>query len=485
MVLTDNSLKRKVFSGMIWRISERGSIQFINFALQIVLARILSTDDYGILAILSAFINISTTLINNGLVNSLIQKKNSDDLDLNTIFWIQFGISIVLVGILFVMAPFVAAYYCNDMITEYLRVMSILLIVESLSTIQLTVLRKRLEFKKSFFANVIGTIVYGIVGISLAINNCGCWSLIWAQIAMKIAVLVVLLFRVRWVPRFAFSFHRFASMFSYSWKLTVGWLLGTLHQNIFSLVIGKCFPTSVLGYYNRAQNLPNTMTVTLNETISNVMFPALSLIQDDARKMKTVTRRMMRVTAFVVCPIMAGIAGISKSFVLVFLKEKWAPSIPLMQIFCIVYGINVISTTNMQTFNAIGRSDVFMKAEIVKRSLSLVVLLLMVRIGILAVVIGLSIMGLYSLCYNAYQNRKVLGYSIAEQGKDILISFVCAVFMFGIVELINWISLAYSVTLVIQIFVGVISYLMLSYLLNKEVLSEVFVIVRSAIHHSK
>ncbi|MBP9988160.1 MAG: lipopolysaccharide biosynthesis protein, partial [Ruminococcus sp.] len=382
------TLRQQVFSGMIWRFMERGCVQVINFVLQIVLARLLEPSDYGTLAILNVFISFSTTLINNGLGNAIIQKKDADEKDFNTIFYIQLGLALILMLILNLLAPSIASYYHDETLSIYLRVMSVILVLEALASIQMTALRKSLQFKKSFYANVAGTLTSGVVGIAMALNGFGCWSLIFSQISMKIALLITYLIIVRWRPKAMFSFDRFKKLFAYSWKLTVAWLIGTLHQNVFSLVIGKKFSKTILGFYDKGQNLPNTMKTTVNETISTVMFSALAKIQNDKEKMKQSTRKMMALTAFIIFPVMAGVAGISKSFVYLFLTAKWAPCIPMMQLFCISFGINIISTTNMQSFNAIGKSDVFMKLEIVKRSLSLDVLLLTTRINIYAVIVG-------------------------------------------------------------------------------------------------
>lgn len=463
-----DKLKKQVFSGIIWKFLERGSIQIINFLLQIVLARLLMPSDYGIVAILNVFILFSTTLINNGLGNAIIQKKDADDTDFNTIFYIQLGLAAVLVVLLFVFAPFIADFYKDPNLSIYLRVMSVVLILEALSSIQLTALRKWLQFKKSFFANVIGVIVHGGVGIALAYMGYGVWALIISQIAMKIAVFITLLLLVKWKPKKLFSFARFKSLFSYSWKLTVAWIIGTLHQNLFSLVIGKVFSKEVLGYYNRGQNVPQTFTTTLNETISNVMFPALAKVQDDIAKLKSATRKMMSMTSFLVCPIMAGLIAVSGPFVYLALTAKWAPSIPMMQLFCISFGINILSTANMQSFNAIGRSDTFLKLEVIKRSLSLLVLLLTSQINIYAVIIGLAFMGVFSLVYNTFPNRKLLGYSIKEQVQDILPPMILSAIMLAVIMPIQLLPLSNLITLLLQVFCGGVVYIGLAFLFRMK-----------------
>ena len=463
-----SNLKKQVMSGMLWKFFERGSVQVVNFILQLVLARLLVPEDYGVITILNVFILFSTTLINNGLGNALIQKKNADETDFNTIFYLQLGMAVFLVLLLFFGAPLIASFYNDENLTIYLRVMSSVLILEALSSIQLTAMRKALQFKKSFYANVIGVIIHGGVGIALAYMGFGCWTLIISQIAMKAAVYLTLLILVKWHPKKLFSFQRFKSLFKYSWKLTVAWLIGTLHQNLFSLVVGKFYSKEVLGYYNRGQNLPQTVTTTLNETISNVMFPALAKVQDDKVKMKNGTRKMMSLTAFLVFPVMTGIIAISEPFVYVALTEKWAPCIPMMQLFCISFGINILSTTNMQSFNAIGRSDTFLKLEIIKRSLSLALLFVTSYINIYAVIIGLACMGLFSLVYNTFPNRKLLGYTIKEQIADMGPPLLLSLVMMGLLFLIDFLPLPHLVNLIIKVVGGIVIYASLALLFRMK-----------------
>lgn len=476
------ALGEKIASSMVWRLFERGGMQIIQFVIQIVLARLLSPNDYGILAIITVFISFSTTLINNGLGNAIIQKQDATELEFNTVFFIQLGIACVCYGVIFFLSPFIATCYEYDNLTIYLKVMGLILFIEALSSIQLTSLRKNMAFKKSFFANVAGVLVQGISGILFAVLGFGVWSLILSQILMKTVILVVLLIMVRWRPKLMFSFASFKRLFSYSWKLAVAWMIGTLHQQFYSLVIGKCFSTEVLGYYSRGQNLPQTMTTTVNETISSVMFAALSKIQNDIQKFKSYTRMMMRLTAFMVWPIMAGIAGISENFVYVILSEKWAACIPMMQLFCISFGINILSTTNMQAFNAMGRSDVFMKLEVIKRSISLILLIIAAQYSIYLVILVLAVMGIFSLIYNTFPNYQLVGYTIIEQLADILPSLIISLIMFGGVILVNNLELSRIILLVMQIIVGVVIYTILSLIFNRECANKVLKIIRGRLH---
>lgn len=460
------NLNSQIKTGLVWNFLERGGLQIVTFVVQLILARLLTPEDYGILAIVSIFISFSSTFVNNGLANAVVQKKNSDSKDFNTVFYFQLSVAVVFVFILWVVAPWIAIYYDNSNLTVYLRVMSLTLLIDAFYSMQVVKLKINMQFKKAFFANVSGIFAQAIVGVSMAMAGCGVWSLIVSQLVQKGVLLLVLIALVRWLPRLEFSFARLKKLFGYSWKLFVGWIIGTVHQDIYAFIIGTYFPTETLGHYNRASSLPQTITKTVNESVSNVMFPALSKLQDERDLFKQNTRQMMALLCFLIWPIVAGIAAVSESFVMVILTDKWAPSIPMMQLFSLTYGFNVISTANMQPYNAIGRSDIFMKLEIVKRSISIALLLIAtIWIGNIYAVIGaITIMGLFSVCCNIVLNCKLLDYNLKEQICDMCPPFIISIMMFIMVYAMNLLDISYQVKLIVQIFAGIVIYFGLSVL---------------------
>ena len=485
MEKSKRTLNRKVASGMLWSILERGGIQGINFLVQLVLARLLCPDDYGILAILNVFISLSSTFVNNGLGSALIQKKDSDELDFNSVFYVQLGLALFFVVVLFFAAPLVSSWYDNNFLTVYLRVLSLGLIVDALYSTQNTVLVRSMQFRKLFFANVLGVLVQGVSGIASAYNGMGVWSLIVSQLLQKTMVLLVLVATVRWKPRWMFSWKRIKKLFRYSWKLSIGWIIGTIHQDIYALVIGKFFNIATLGYYNRGQSLPQTITKTVSDVASRVMFPALASIQDDGRTYLIYVKKMMMVMSFVIWPVCAGLAAVSRSLILLLLTEKWAPCIPMMQLFMISYGFNVMSTTNMQAFNAKGRSDIFLKMEIIKRSLSIILLIssCMVFRNIYAAIIVLDIMGLFSFCYNVFMNIRLLGYKLREQMVDILPSMLISLAMFFATWQLERLGFSDTLTLMVQMSFGVVFYIGMNMMLRTpctKMIMEFFINRRSA-----
>lgn len=479
----NKNLNSQIKSGFVWNFLERGGIQIITFVVQLVLARLLTPEDYGIIAILSVFISLSSTFVNNGLGNAVIQKKDSDEKDFNTVFIFQLFTALFFVAVLFIASPWIAQYYNNDKLVVYLRVMSLTLIIDALYAMHFVRLKVQLQFKKRFYANIVGIIAQSVVGIGMALMGCGVWSLIVSQIAQKVAILLTLLLLVRWIPKLQFSFKRLKKLFSYSWKLFVGWLIGTLHHDIYAMVIGKFFTMETLGYYNRASNLPQTITKTVNETVSNVMFPALAKLQDNTEAFKQHTRKMMSLISFIIWPVVAGIAAVSESFIMVILTEKWAKSIEMMQLFAVSYGFNIVSTANMQSFNALGRSDIFMKLEMVKRTLSVLLLILAaVFIGNIYIVIGIIVlMGLFSVVYNSFVNVRLLNYCIKEQLSDMLPPVLLSVIMFVLVSLVNLLSIPYILKLVIQVVLGVIIYFLLATIFKLPAMNSVKDIIKSLI----
>lgn len=466
--MQDKDLGKKIFSGMKWKAIERIFLQLINAVTPMVLARILLPEDFGIIAILTVFVSLANTFVNNGLGNSIIQKKDSDDLDCSTVFYTQFIIAVICYAVLFVCSPFIASLYGNEELSLMLRVMSLTIVIGSLGSIQITVMKKNMDFQKSFVIYGSATIAYGIVGIGLAYAGYGSWSLVWAGIANSVVLQLAAMLMIKWKPLWQFSFFRLKSLFSYSWKLTVGWLIGTLHQDLYVLVIGKRFSSATLGYYNRAGSFPQIITKTVTEVVDGVMFPAMSQMQDDRDKLRTITKTLLSMNSYILFPIFMGLASVAENLVKLILTEKWLPSVPMMQIMCITYALNSINNSNMQVFNSMGRSDIFMKFELIKRSISMVLLVAMSFVSIYAVIIVLLVMAILSNMMNAYQNNKLLGIGYAQQLKCLLPAFLCSVVMYGAVAVVSILSVKPHIALMLQIIIGVATYLITSYIFKLE-----------------
>ena len=272
----DNKARNSTSQSLFWRSLEGVGSQGMNFIIQLVLARILMPEDFGVVAILSIFINLANTFVLNGLSTALLRKKDAKELDFCTVFYVEVGMSILMYTIIFFTAPYIAEFYNNHAITTYLRVFSLTIVIGAFCSIQTTVLRYRMDFRSSCIANIGGIVVQGIVGITFALLNFGVWSLILSQIAYRFITLFLLVVLAHWVPKFKFSFRVVKDLFSYSWKLFVGWLIGTIYVDLFSLIIGKAYDEATLGYYTKGQSIPQVVNKTVTQITTAVMFPARS-----------------------------------------------------------------------------------------------------------------------------------------------------------------------------------------------------------------
>lgn len=466
--MSETNLKQQMLGGLAWKLFERGGMQLVGFAVQVLLTRLLAPDDFGVLALVTAFISIAKSMVRNGLGNALVQKAKSDKLDECTVFYAQFLVAALLTAALFAFAPSIAGFYSRPELSECIRFMSFVLVVDAVCAIQQSILTRDMLFKKSFFANMWGTVVQGIVGVGCASAGLGYWSLILSQMAMSVAACVALVAMVQWRPSLMFSWKRFKELFGYAWKLSVGWFIGTVHQEVYSMVVGKTFSTVDLGYYNRAQGLPGTVSNAINQVVSSVLFSGLSKRQDDREAMKSMTRRSVSLSCFVIFPVMLGLAAVSKSFISVFYTEKWLPAVPMMQLFCLQFAFSSIATINIQSFNALGKSEVFMKLEIVRRGISLLLLFLLLGIGLHSVVLGLTVLSGLFLIANVFPNEKILGYRPLEFAKDTLPSLALSSAMFFVVCLVGDLPLGEGARLAAQVAAGIFFYIVSSKLLGFE-----------------
>lgn len=433
-------------------------MQVVSFVLQMVLARILVPEDFGVVAILGTFVSLANTFVNNGLSSALLQRKEITQADICTVFYIDFGISLVMYGLIFLAAPWIAVFYENPAITGYLRVFALTIVIGPFASIQLTVGRHRLDFFPSLVSNVAATAVQAVLGIYMALNGFGVWSLVLSQLAGSATRSVCMVVLTRWMPTWEFSVASFKSMFSYSWKLFVGWLIGTLYQDAFSLIIGKAYDSHTLGCYSKGNSIPSIVNKVVTQVTGAVMLPSIAKNQDDKVLVKQKTRQMLCVSAALVFPVMAGLAGAAESLVAVLLGEKWLDCVPVIQIMCIPLALNVISNANMQTFNALGRSDLFLKMEMVKRGTTIILVLISSAINYYLMLVCIAIGGVVSVVMNAIFDCKLLKYGIKEYLWDTIPYALYAIGLFAIVACVNLLQVNVYVRFAIQLAICVISY---------------------------
>ena len=422
-------LKQKVISGILWRGLERVGTQIVSFVVTIVLARLLEPKDFGTITLITVFIALSQVFVQAGFGAALIQKKEVTEADYNSVFYLSLSVAFFLYLVLFVSAPWVAVFYKEPVLVNVLRVVSLTLIVGALNAVQTAVLNREMKFKLSFNVSLITVVVSGLIGISMAYCGYGVWALVASSLGGQIATTLTLWVVIRWRPVWTFSFSALRQLFGFSSKLLASALLDTLFNNLYNLIIGKLFNPTILGYYSRGQSIPYLAMTSVNGTISGVIFPALASCQHDREQVKAITRRAVKATCFLTFPMMFGLAAVAKPMVLVLLTDKWLPCVPYLQLSCITCAFWPLHTANVQALTALGRSDIFLTLEIIKKSLSLLTIVATFKLGVMAMVIGQAVMSVACVGINAWPNRRLIDYTLTRQMADIAPSFLLSAAM--------------------------------------------------------
>lgn len=462
------SVKKKVISSLFWKLLERGGTQGISFIVQLVLARLLLPADYGQIALVQIFILIATVLVQNGFSSALIQKKDADEADFSSIFYLNLFMASVLYTILFFVAPVISRFYEMPTLLLVLRVLSLTLFFGAFNSIQIAYLSRNMMFKKLFFSSLGAIMVSGTVGVTAAYLGWGVWALVAHQLTNQLMVTVVLWFTVKWRPKWLFSFEKVKVLFSYGWKLLLSSLISTLYTDLRSLFIGKIYSAEMLGFYNRGQQFPKLIITNIDTSIQSVMFPALSSHQDDSKRVKEMMRRAVLTSSFIIFPMMVGLAVVAKPLILILLTEKWLPAVPFMQIFCASFALTPIQTANLQAIIALGRSDIYLKLEIIKKSVGIGIILISLPFGIYALAWGVVLTSVLANIFNAYPNKKLLEYSYFEQWKDILPSLLISLVMGSVIYVFGLLGLAAWQILIIQVLLGAIIYIGLAKVFKVE-----------------
>lgn len=457
-------MRNSIKAGMFWKFLERFGVSGIQFILQIILARLLSPEHYGALSIMIIFTNLANVFVQTGFNTSLIQKKNLREEDYSSVLWVSLGIAIGLYIIIFIASPWVAAFYDMPDIIWPMRLLAAMLIPGALNSVQLAKVSRELDFKKVFYSNIGAVIIAGIIGIIMAYAGMGLWALVAQYLLNAIIICFIMKVTVKLKIYFHCDFQRVKELFSFGWKLLVSSLIDTFYNELHSLVVGKKYDSGMLGYYNRGKQFPQFIAGAVNSTVQSVMLPAMSANQDDAAKVKWMVRNSITLSAYIMFPVMLGLAAVAEPVVRVLLTDKWIMCVPFMQIYCFTFAFYPIHSCNLQAINAIGRSDIFLKLEIIKKVYGLAFLILAVVLFDTPIAIALT--GLITTgigwFVNARPNKKLLGYAFHEQFKDILPSMVMSISMFIVVYLVGMLSINDILLLIIQILIGILFYLLLS-----------------------
>ena len=476
-----SEIKQKTVSGFFWRLCERLCAQVVTFSVTVVLARILVPEDYGLVAIVNVFIAIADVLITGGLSTSLIQKKEADETDFSTIFYASLVLALILYVILFAAAPLISKLYKNDLLISVLRIMGIKFFISAVNSVQQAYVARKMIFKKFFFATIIGTIVSAVVGITLALQGSGVWALVAQALTNPFIDTIILFITVKWYPHFLFSMERLKGLFGYGWKVMCANLSGTFFDKLRQLLIGTRYSAADLAFYNRGESLPYLITSNITATLESVLFPAMSKFQNDNVKLKNSVRHSIKMGGYVLFPLLVGLAATSDKVVLILYGEKWNDAIFYVSILSLSMIPSIVSSINIQAIKAMGRSDIFLILEFIKKPLFVLIVLACIFISPIAMAWGGGAYGIISCVINYFPNSRLLKYSALEQFSDIFPNILLSLAMGIPVYLIGKFSLNIFLTFAMQVIFGVIFYVLLSVMLSISSFYEIKVILENKI----
>lgn len=463
-------LKRKAFGGFIWSFGERIGAQLVSTVVAVILARILVPDDYAAVSVVTIFFNFANVIVASGLNTALIQKKDSTVTDYSTILYTSLGISVVIYIILFFSAPLIAKAYEIEVLVPVIRIMSLTIIINAAKSIVSAYISNTLQFKKLFLSTMAGTILSAVVGIVCAVKGFGVWALVAQQMTNAVAGTAALFITTKFKPILTFSFKSFKELFGYGWKIFIASIISVLYDEINPLIVGIKFSPVDLSFYTKGKSFPALLNTTITNTLSTVLFPVISKVQEDMSAVLSITRRYIRVASYVVFPLMCGFFAVSESFVRLILTEKWLPAVPYIQIFCISYMFDIIQIGNLQTIKAIGRSDISLILEIIKKSAYFIIIAIFVFCSNSPVVLAVS-----SICctviatlVNTFPNRKLIGYKYRYQLFDILPNLIISLIMGAAVFFMNALPLSPVILLILQLAAGLAIYVGLSVITRNE-----------------
>lgn len=464
----ERQLKKKAASGFAYRFAERALAKGISFVLQLILARLLMPEEYGLIALVTVLITICDVFVTYGFGNALIANKNSDSLDFSTCFYFCVALAGVLYLIIFTSAPFIAKFYKNALLTPVIRVMGLRIPLAAVNSVQHAYVSKHLRFKKFFYATLIGTIVSGVIAVVMAYKGFGVWALVEQYLGNSFIDTVCLWIIVGWRPTREFSFERLKAIYSYGWKILVVGLIDTVYSRLRTLLIGRVYSSQDLAYYNRGYSFPSFGMRLIEPTVNSVLFPVLSRCNDNQAEMRKITRRVLQVSTYIISPIMIGLIITAEPLVSVLLTKKWLPCVAYLQIGCVANLFRCPQFINNCVIKASGKSGLLLKLDILKKSIGLIILLFCVKRGVIWIAWSLVAFYFISMTINIIPNYEILNYGHIEQFKDVIVNILPAVIMGACIYPIQLLGLSDILTLIIQIVSGVAVYFGLSVITKNE-----------------
>ena len=461
---------------------ERCGAQLVSFAVSVVLARLIEPEVFGLVATVTVITSILLVFADSGMANALIQKKDPDDLDFSSVFFFNLIFCLVLYAGLYFASPALSTLYKSAELTAILRVLGLTIVVAGVKNVQQAYVSKTMQFKRFFFATLGGTLLSGAVGVAMALMGYGIWALVAKELVNITVNTVILWLTVGWRPQFMFSFKRLKGLLSFGWKLLVSALLDTVYNKLRQIIIGIKYTSADLAFYERGNSLPNLVVENINSSIDSVLLPVLSDEQDSKEQVRRMTRRAIKVSSYIMMPMMIGLAACAEPLVRLLLTEKWLPCVPYLRVFALTYAFYPVHTANLNAIKAMGRSDLFLILEVIKKALGLLLLVMTVKLGAYAMAVSLFVMTLICQVINAWPNRKLLDYSFLSQMRDLMPALLLSVIMGACVYPISFLGISDWLILPMQVFAGAAVYVALSAIFRVESFGYVLSLVKKFAH---
>ena len=454
--MLEEALKSKTVSSVGWKFLGSLTSYGITFIVGIILARLLGPDEYGLIGIILVFVTLFNGIADGGFSTALIREKGVRDIDYSTTFITNFLLSMGLSGAMYLSAPWIADFFARKELVELSRMMSLCVIFNALSIIQQTKLIIELDFKKQTIGTVLASLLSGIVGVAMAYKGFGVWSLVGQQLSRYIFYAVILWVIMRWWPKLVFSVSSFRKLWTFGWKILLSSLISNLWNELNQIVIGRCYSSADLGYYTRGREYVNIASQNLTMVVQTVSYPALSKIQDENERLKKAYQKVIKVTMLVTFVLVFGMAGCAKQLILVLIGEQWLPCVTMLQLTCFSAVLFPLHAINLNMLQVKGRSEIFLKLEVVKKFIGIPSLLIGVFVSIHWMLFAWIVSGLVSYYLNAYYSGRLIGYSFREQLKDLSPSFSISMLMAVVVYLLSFINYSNIIVLGLQISVGAV-----------------------------
>lgn len=477
--------KQKVVSNLIWRFMERFGSQLVAMVVQIILARMLDPAVFGTVAKVTIITTILLVFVDSGMANSLIQKKDPDDLDFSSVFYFNMAFCLVLYAGLFAAAPAIARFYDDAQLTAIVRVLGLTVVVAGVKNVQQAYVSKTLQFKRFFFATLGGTLLSAAVGIVMVFCGFGVWAIVAQQLTNVTVNTAILWLTVGWRPKRMFSFERLKGLLGYGWKLLVSGLLDTVYNKLREIMIAVFYTDADLAYYNRGMTYPNLLVENINASIDSVLLPVLSAEQDHKEQVRNMTRRAIRISTYVMMPMMMGLAVCAEPLIRLLLTEKWLPCVPYLRIFCFSYAFYPLHTANLNAIKAMGRSDLFLKLEIIKKVFGVIILLVTLQYGVYVMALSLLFTSVMSQLINSWPNAKLLDYAYGHQLMDMLPAILLSLVMGAAVYPIQLFGWSDWVTLPVQVIAGAAVYILGSVIFRLDSFSYLLGIMKKLMHRGE